>query len=226
MNRQQRKRLVKDLVSSRQLPQLIAFAQEDKRVIGVLCALLFERDDRIRWRAIEALGAVAAILSVTNLESVRELLRRLEWLMNDESGGSGWHSPEAMAAIVMNVPVMMDDFGLILGSYLNDEPLRRGAHWAVAAIAKTRPDLFTDRIDELTGSLLSVDPYVRGYAVLALASLDHESVGARTQSLKNDAGTLDLYCRDTGEMRTTTVEELVALVVAGADGSDSHIDVW
>ncbi len=59
MNRQQRKRLVKDLVSSRQLPQLIAFAQEDMRVIGVLCALLFEQDDRVRWRAIEALGAVA-----------------------------------------------------------------------------------------------------------------------------------------------------------------------
>jgi hypothetical protein len=113
-----------------------------------------------------------------------------------------------------------------LGSYLNDSPLRRGAHWAVAAIARTRPDLFTDRIDELTGSLLSVDPYVRGYAVLALASLDHESVGARTQLLKNDAGTLDLYCRDTGEMRATTVEELVALVVAGADGSASNIDVW
>lgn len=226
MNRQQRKRLIKDLVKSRQLPQLVAFAQGDKRVIGALCALLFEQDDRFRWRAIEALGELAAAVLADDRESVRELLRRLEWLMNDESGGSGWHSPEAIAVIVMNVPAMMDDFGLILGSYLNDEPLSRGAHWAVAALSKVRPDLFADKIDELTGSLRSADPYVRGYAVLALASLDRESVAERTQSLENDAGTLDLYCRDSGEMRTTTVEELVKLALTDIDGSDFSIDVW
>jgi hypothetical protein len=146
--------------------------------------------------------------------------------MNDESGGSGWHSPEAMAAIVLKVPALMDDFGLLLGSYLNDEPLRRGAHWAVAAIAKERPDLFSDRVDELMDSLQSADPYVRGYAVFALASLDPESAAERTHSLGDDVGTLDLFCRDTGEMRTTTVGDLVKLVVADADGSESRIDVW
>ena len=226
MNRQQRKHLVKELVAERQLPQLVELALADKRVVGVLCALLFEQDDCFRWRSIEALGAVAAVVSEDNLESVRELLRRLEWLMNDESGGSGWHSPEAMAAIVMNVPVMINDFGVLLGSYLTDEPLGRGAHWAVAAIARVRPNLFSDKIDELTESLRSADPYVRGYAVLALASLDQESVADRTQLLIEDVGTLDLYSRETGEMHETTVGDLVRAVVADADSSRPNIDVW
>jgi len=226
MNRQQRKHLVKELVSSRQLPNLVELAKEDKRVVGVLCALLYHQDDRFRWRAIEALSAVAAVVAVNNLESVRELLRRLEWLMNDESGGAGWHSPEAMAAIVVTVPAFIDDFGLLMGSYLNDEPLRRGAHWAVSAIAKMRPDLFLDRVDELMGSLNSADPYVRGYAVIALASIAGESVAEKTQSLSDDAGTLDLYSKNTGELRTTTVGDLVKLVAAHAAGTAPRVDVW
>ena len=192
----------------------------------MLCALLFEQDDRFRWRAIEALGAVAAAVSGSDMESVRELLRRLEWLMNDESGGSGWHSPEAMAAIVLNVPVLIDEFGVLLGSYLEDEPLRRSAHWAVAAIAGVRPDLFADKIDELTGSLLFADPYIRGYSVIALALLDSKSVAERTRSLTNDSGMLDLYVRANGEMRTTTVGALVNDVVGNSNGPKSPIDVW
>ena len=226
MNRQQRKRHVKELVASRQLTSLVELAQKDKRVVGVLCALLFEQDDCFRWRAIESLGAVAAVVSHSSLRSVRELLRRLEWLMNDESGGAGWHSPEAMAAIVLNVPALIDDFGPLLGSYLDDELLKRGAHWAVAAIAKVRPAMFSDKVDELTGSLKSPDPYVRGYAVLALALIDGEKAAARIQTLSDDAGTLDLYSRDTGELRTTTVGNLVQLVVATDVDVESRIDAW
>ena len=226
MNRQQRKHLVKDLVTSCQLRQLVELAQEDRRVVGVLCALLYDQDDLFRWRAIEALGAVAAVVAVKNLDSVRELLRRLQWLMNDESGGAGWHSPEAMAAIVVSVPALIDDFGLLLGSYLNDEPLRRGAHWAVAAIANVRPDLFSERVDELTGSLNSADPYVRGYSVIALAALTGESVAEKTQSLRDDRGTLDLYTRETGELRSTTVGDLVKAVAANAPGTVSRVDAW
>jgi hypothetical protein len=226
MNRQQRKHVVKGLVGSRQLSRLVELAKADKRVLGVLCALLYEQDDRFRWRAIEALGAVSAVVAATDLQSVRELLRRLEWLMNDESGGAGWHSPEAMAAIVVNVPALLDVFGVILGSYLKDEALSRGAHWAVAAVAKVRPELLSDRVEELTQSLDSADPHIRGYAVIGLASLAGGSVADKIEMLRDDSGTLDLYSRDTGEFRTTTVGALVRLLTSAREDHRDSVDVW
>ncbi len=226
MNRQQRKHLVKELVASRDLPQLADLAKTDKRVVGVLCALLFEQDERFRWRAIEGLGVVSAVVADTDLRSVREVLRRLEWLMNDESGGAGWHSPEAMAAIVVSVPALLDVFGVLLGSYLNDESLSRGAHWAVAAVAKVRPDLLSDKIEVLHASLDSADPYIRGYAVIALSALAGESVTDRLESLRDDNGALDLYSRDTGELRTTTVGALARLLTSVGEEQRNSVDVW
>ena len=226
MNRRQRKNLVKELVASRDLPKLAEWAQEDKRVVGVLCSLLYERDDLLRWRAIEALGAVAEVVAVSNLEAVRDLLRRLLWSMNDESGAAGWHSPEAIAAIVVNVPALIDKFGVLLGSYLNEAPLERGAHWGVAAIAKVRPGAFSDRVDELIASLTVPDTFIRGCAVFALSALGGDSVDEAIHSLRDDPGTLELYNRDTGELRSTTVGDLVKLVTAKADGTEPGVDVW
>jgi HEAT repeat protein len=226
MNRQQRKHLVKELVTSRDLPRLTELAKTDKRVVGVLCALLFEQDERFRWRAIEALGLVSAVVADTDLQSVRELLRRLEWLMNDESGGAGWHDPEAMAAIGVSVPQLLDVFGVLLGSYLNNEALSRGAHWAVTAVAKVRPDLLTDKTEELIASLGSADPYIRGYAVIALAAIEGESVMEKLESLRDDSGTLDLYGRSTGELRTTTVGALARLLTSAGEEQRNSVDVW
>ena len=226
MNRQQRKRLVKELVDSWQLPQLVELAESDRRVPGMLCGLLYEQDDRFRWRVIEALGAVSAVVAQTDVQAVRELLRRLEWLMNDESGGAGWHSPEAMAAILVNVSELMDVFGVLVGAYLHDDALSRGAHWAVAVVAKERPDLLSDKVGELEASLNSPDPYIRGYAVAALAALAGEDVVDSLATLSDDSGSLELYSRDTGEMETTTVGDLVKLVTSGNGGGAVSVNVW
>jgi hypothetical protein len=169
---------------------------------------------------------VAAVVAANDVQSVRELLRRLEWLMNDESGGAGWHSPEAMAAIIVNVPPLVDVFGVILGSYLNDQSLGRGAHWAVAAVAKVRPDLLSDKVDQLTQSLESDDPYVRGYAVIALASLAGDTLAERTEKLRDDSDALELYARGTGELRTTTVGALVRLLTPTGNEQRESVDVW
>jgi hypothetical protein len=127
---------------------------------------------------------------------------------------------------VLSVPTLIGDFGVLLGSYLNDEPLERGAHWAVAAIAKSRPDLFADKIDVLTTSLKSADPYVRGFALMALGSLDEKLATEQAQMLVDDVGKLSLYSRATGEMHSITVGEVAKDVVTGRAGVESSIDVW
>jgi len=68
-------------------------------------SLLFDRDKVICFRASEALGKVAAMEADKDLEPVRDLLRRLFWMMNDESGNTCWYAPEAIGEILYNVPI-------------------------------------------------------------------------------------------------------------------------
>lgn len=200
------------LLRVRDLPAITDWARRGGRIAETLVALLYERDELLLWRAIEAIGRVAAVIAETDLEPVRDLIRRLLWSMNDESGTLGWHSPEAIGEILVNVPALIDEFGTLLPALLWEEPFERGTHWAVARVARLRPDLYADRIDELKPSLEAADPYIRGCAVLALGVLGAESTVASAAALRDDRAIVRLYDFDSGQMRETSVAELVAKV--------------
>jgi hypothetical protein len=86
--------------------------------------------------------------------------------------------------------------------------------------------LLSDKIEVLHASLDSADPYIRGYAVIALSALAGESVTDRLESLRDDNGALDLYSRDTGELRTTTVGALARLLTSVGEEQRNSVDVW
>ena len=50
------------------------------------------------------MGVVVAGLAEHDMESARVVMRRLMWNLNDESGGIGWSSPEAMGEIMDPFP--------------------------------------------------------------------------------------------------------------------------
>ena len=84
-----RKAAARDLLRERDLAAYRHWAAEDKQVLRTLASLLFESDDLLRWRAIEAIGIATGVVWQQDQESVRRAVRRLFWLMNDESGGIG-----------------------------------------------------------------------------------------------------------------------------------------
>jgi hypothetical protein len=212
LTRRERKRTATALLRARDLPAIAEWARRDRRTRDTFAAMLYEQDELLCWRAIEAIGRVAAVIAESDLESVRSLLRRLFWSMNDESGTLGWHSPEAIGEILANVPPLIDEFGVLLPAFLWEEPFERGTHWAVARVARLRPDIYADRIDELTPSLRAEDPYIRGCAVLALGVLGAESSLGGAAALRNDRAGLRLYDFESGQMCETSVAELVAKV--------------
>jgi hypothetical protein len=84
----------------------------------------------------------------TAMESARVVMRRLMWNLNDESGGIGWGSPEAMGEITAGHPGLANEFACILVSYINPagnflehESLQRGSLWGVGRLAHARPVL-------------------------------------------------------------------------------------
>ena len=58
---------------------------------------------------------------------VGEVVRRLLWSMNDESGSVGWSAPEAVAEIVVHVP-RLDEYAEVVASSIDLDPFQRGVH--------------------------------------------------------------------------------------------------
>ena len=95
----------------------------------------------IAWRAIEAFGAAGAQIADRDPEFVRGHLRRLLWLLSDESGGIGWRAPELLGEALYRRPGQFAEFMPILASLLDMEPedaarFRAGWLWAVGRVAE------------------------------------------------------------------------------------------
>ncbi len=63
------------------------------------------------------MGRVAADLADRDMESARVVVRRLMWNLNDESGGIGWGSPEAMGEIMACHEGLAEEYSCILISF-------------------------------------------------------------------------------------------------------------
>ena len=82
-------RTLRDLLAQGRLEQIADLAERQQRVLGELVARTFDASDLTGWRAVEAMGLAADRIAQRDPQYVREHLRRLHWLLNDESGGVG-----------------------------------------------------------------------------------------------------------------------------------------
>jgi HEAT repeat protein len=181
----------------------------DRRAAGepaaarALQSFLFDEEELVRWRAVEAMGRAAAVRARSGLEPARQILRRTLWLMNDESGGLLWHGPQVLAAVMANVPALCDEFGPILGSFLEEEPFREGTRWAFWRLAPSRPEMVLAVVEELEASLGDASPAVRGHAALALRA----ARGGAVTALAGDGEPFDVFDYRTGSLRRLTVSQ-------------------
>lgn len=167
-NRTITKRDVRTLLERRELDKLEQWAENERNALTKIMPFLYERDELLRWRAIEAMGRVAEVVFERAPEAVRETVRKLLWSMNDESGSIGWHAPEAVGEILYNVPALLEEYGIILASHLDKSPFERGTHWAVMRMASANAGLFSPFTSQLEKSLENPDPYIRTWATVAL----------------------------------------------------------
>lgn len=182
---------------------LDAWARAEPNAWAVLQSLLFDPDPVVQWRAVEAVGRVSAVRAREDLERVREMVRRTLWLMNDESGGVLWLGPPVLGAVMANVPELCDELLPVLASFLEEEPFRVGARWALWRVALARPAAVAGAAAaSLAASLADPDPAVRGHAALALATA---SGPAATSLLAHDPAALQLFDPRAGTLGAVTV---------------------
>jgi len=173
----------------------------DEQLVGPLFSHFYAINETIKFRSIIAMGELGLRLASKRMEKARVLMRRIMWNLNDESGGIGWGSPEAMGEILSKSPELATEFKSILFSYLDPrgnfiehEALQRGVLWGIGTYLKAMPQDLDKTTEALIGlHLLSSDPVKRGYAVRALTSAGSFMGRILPEALRTDPEEIDIF---------------------------------
>jgi hypothetical protein len=181
-------------------------AEKPFSLVRELLSLLYSADRLIHWRAVDALAGVVDGISAGDPGRGRDVLRRLFWALNDESGGNGRDLPEAIGAIIARRPDLYGDLAPVLLSRLGDPALNRGLLWAAARIGGARPELVKDFVPAITSYLEDADPDLRAHSVLALGAAGAKPEPQALERLLQDGARASVYLN--GELKEATVGEI------------------
>ncbi len=199
--------------------QIAELAVRKKRALGTLVSLTFELDPLIAWRAVEAIGVAAARVAEGNPDYVRNLLRRLYWLLSEESGGVCWRAPEAMAEILRRYPGPFDDYIPVVVSLIVEmaeedlDHFRPGCLWAIGRLGPLAEEWLPPVLPTITAALDHPDPQLRGTAVWCLGQVGQTTVLAARPDLLTDEGPVDLY--GDGQLQRTAIGRLTQRILGG-----------
>lgn len=200
-NRQLKKKILELLGSDDLEKSLDEICQLPARqAVNPLFSFFYNTNELIKWRAITAMGAVVSRLAEQDMESARVVMRRLIWNLNDESGGIGWGSPEAMGEIMARHFRLAEEYAFLLVSYVNEQGnfiehpiLQRGVLWGLGRLAHSRSELVNHAAPFLLPYMQSEDVFHRGLSAWTSGALDSELTKPLLQHLSNDNATIKIF---------------------------------
>jgi hypothetical protein len=191
------------------------------KIVNALFSFLYSQDETIKWHAATAMGLLVRDLADGDMEKARNVMRRLMWNLNDESGGIGWGSPEAMGEILTRHEGLACEYAPILLSYANRDAnylelpmLQRGLLWGIARLSEERCHLVKGSKCHYFPYLESEDPAVRGHAVRIVGLIGAEEDCPRLSPLSRDRSPYMTYFDHRCMMRLvgeTAREALISL---------------
>jgi len=195
------------------------------QVINALFPLFYHGNERIKLRAVTLLGTMAARLADHDLDEARNVVRRLMWNLNDESGGIGWGSPEAMGEILAQHEGLAGEYSCILVSYtrrdanyLEHEILQRGLLWAIGRLFRVRPGRVGKASPHLLHYLESGDAAVRGLAAELIGEFREPGARRALERLLADDAEYDEIMERAGARRRVMDAAAEALRKIGRRG--------
>lgn len=217
------KRLLRDWLAAGQTALVLDHLAgvSAKRAATLLLGLIAEADYYTRMQAVSALGQVAEGLAAADLNAGRELMRRLLWSLNEESGAVPWGAPEALGEIMARDRRLAEEFVNLLisliwpqGNYLEFPPLQAGVAWGLGRLAQAWPALIAQRgaTEHLTALLIAPEAQTRGCAAWALGFLADPAAAEALRGLLADDGPCRIF--EDGHLDSTTVGVVVANALA------------
>jgi hypothetical protein len=218
MNRKLKEKTL-ELLRSRDIEKgLDAICQFPARqVVNPLFSLFYHREELIKWRAVTAMGLAVSNLAESDTESARVIMRRLMWSLNDESGGIGWGSPEAMGEIMAMSGKLAAEYHSILlsyiredGNYIEHEILQRGVLWGLGRLFYARTELISklaaDAAPFLCPYMTSQDAAIRGLAAWTAGAVPDEKTKPFLEHLVSDESKIVIW--QERELREHTVGQV------------------
>lgn len=171
-----------------------------KKIVNVLISFFCDKNILLKWRAVSAMGVVVSVMAETSMEDARVIMRRLMWMLNEESGGIGWGAPEAMGEIMAKCRKLAEEYNRILisyadehGNYIEHAPLMKGVLWGIGRLSETWPDLAQAAAPHTRNFLFSHEPFNRGLAAIIIHSLNDPESNERLEQLKLDKAEITIY---------------------------------
>ena len=195
---------VRRLLEAGDTEGLERLARVHRRTLSLLLGLTYSPDETVAWRAVEGLGVAAAAVAEEDPEFVRGILRRLLWSLNDESGGIGWKSPQALGAIVAaRLDLFRDFVPLVLSLFeLEEEAFRPGTLWAVGQVALRDAASVQGAAPWVLACLDHPDPATRGHACWCAGCLGLAEARPRLAALAEDPAEVAFFAQGALHRRT------------------------
>jgi len=148
-----------------------------------------------------AMGSAVSDLAESDIESARNIIRRLMWNLNDESGGIGWGSVESMGDILAKNRRLAQEYSSVLFSYAREdgnfqehELMQRGVLWGIGRLCQSWPDLpEDDAVKHIMHFFESADAHVRGLAAWVMGHLKSEESIPLLENLQADENIIQVY---------------------------------
>lgn len=209
-----KKRVSGALESTNDYQELLESAEESLiKLINSLFSFLYHKNPVIKWNAVVAMGGAVSQLAQKDMESARNIIRRLMWNLNDESGGIGWGSAEAMGEILAGNKSLSKEYSAVLlsygredGNYQEHELMQRGVLWGIARLCRAWPEFVSvDTPGHIMPYLESGDAAVRGLAAEISGLLHNEDALPLLEALTADSSEIELFLNNSHVV--TTVKE-------------------
>jgi len=181
------------------------------QIINLLFPLILSTNSQVKWNAVLSMGIVTRRIAGEDQESARNIVRRLMWNLNDESGGIGWGSAEAMGEILRQTRFLRDEFLPILISYLRkdgnfqeNEIIQRGVLWGIGRMACKYPDEIDHYVQFFLPCLKASDQGVRGLSAWIAGLLKSKDAVPVLQRLLGDESEFETYMKDGVVIKTVS----------------------
>lgn len=200
------KKLVKELVDAGDEDGLVSLCLNDRKTLRLAQRLLYDPVEEKRWEIAWLLGRVCARVATRDPGQVSELLHRLFEACSD-SAATPWGMIETLGSVIAGRPDIFGAFTQYLLRYVNADSTRVQTIWALAEVARSRPDLVRKTpFFSMFHFLSHPQPAVRGQLARLLGRIDATEATIQLMGLHEDTDELVIW-EDGVPVRTSVAEQ-------------------
>ncbi len=169
---------------------LLAEGEKNRGLLRLLISLTYDKGQLVCWRAIEAVGLLAAGM---RQGPALDAVDRLFTMMRDESGGNPWSAPEMIGEIIRQNPEAFSHLVPVLVSFREERMFAPGILRALALLAAARPEIVMPYRELAFLYLHSEEPVLRANALLIMKNLRDDTYAPSMAVLAGDDSVIDYY---------------------------------